>query len=193
MKSITVFCGASSGIDEIYRNQAYILGKSLAEKKIELIFGGGKIGMMGAIADSVLQAGGIVTGVIPTFLKTKEVAHDGLTKMHVVKTMHERKMLMHELGEGVLAMPGGFGTLEELFEMLTWAQLGLHPKPIALLNTKGYFDHMISFMDHMLAEGFLSETNRSMVLVHTEIETLIKMMQQYVAPDVPKWLNEDEV
>lgn len=193
MKSITVFCGASIGIDPIYRDQALALGKYFGENKLRLIFGGGKIGMMGAVADATLAAGGEVIGVIPTFLKTKEVAHDKLTEMFVVKTMHERKMLMHELGDAVLAMAGGFGTLEELFEMLTWAQLGLHPKPIALLNTNGYFDHLLLFMDHMMKNGFLTESNRAMVLVHEDIETLLCMMQDYTAPDVPKWINADEV
>lgn len=193
MKSITVFCGASIGIDPIHRDHAIALGKYLGENKLRLIFGGGKIGMMGAVADATLAAGGEVIGVIPTFLKTKEVAHDNLTVMHTVKTMHERKMLMHDLGDGVLALPGGFGTLEELFEMLTWAQLGLHPKPIALLNINGYFNHLLFFMDHMVKEGFLSESNRAMVLVHHEVVTLLHMMHAYVAPDVPKWINADEV
>jgi uncharacterized protein (TIGR00730 family) len=193
MKNITVFCGASLGESTTYREQAHALGRELARREITLIFGGGKIGMMGAVADATLLAKGKVTGVIPAFLRTKEVAHEGLTEMHVVKTMHERKMLMHELGDGVIALAGGFGTLEELFEMLTWAQLGLHPKPIALLNTNGYFDHLLAFMDHMVKEGFLSESNRAMVLVHDDIPTLLTMMESYTAPDIPHWINREEV
>lgn len=193
MKRMTVFCGASSGMDDIYRQEAIHVGKFLASKKIDIVFGGGKIGIMGAVADAALDSNGTVTGVIPTFLCTKEVAHDALTEIHIVKSMHERKMLMHELGEGVLALPGGYGTLEELFEMLTWAQLGLHTKPIALLNTKGYFNHLIQFVHHMVQEGFLSETNRDMILVHDDIEELVTMMENYVAPDVPKWVTNADV
>lgn len=193
MKSVTVFCGASPGFDSIYKKEAEKLAQLLVEQGIQIVFGGGKIGMMGTVADAALDSGGKVTGVIPVFLKTKEVAHDSLTTMHVVKTMHERKMMMHELSDGVIALAGGYGTLEELFEMLTWAQLGLHEKPIALLNTKGYFNHLLQFLDRMNEEGFLNEINRKMILVHEDPEILLEMMRNYLAPDVPKWLNQEEV
>ncbi len=192
MKSVTIFCGSSSGVDERYSQYAANTGRLMAERNIEIIFGGGKIGIMGIVADACLQAGGKVTGIIPKFLKTKEVAHDSLSQMHVVGSMHERKMLMHEMGEAVMALPGGYGTLEELFEMITWAQLGLHPKPIALLNIAGYFNHLVQFMHHMHSEGFISETHRDMILVHENPEILLSMMERYVAPDVPQWINQQD-
>jgi hypothetical protein len=126
-------------------------------------------------------------------LRTKEVAHDALTHMHEVESMHERKMLMHQLGDAVMALPGGYGTLEELFEMITWAQLGLHPKPIALLNTAGYFNHLVQFIHHMHREGFISESHRDMILLHENPEVLLSMMERYVAPDAPQWINQQDI
>lgn len=193
MKSVTIFCGSSSGVSKRFQDDAQTMGRLLAEKQIDIIFGGGKIGLMGTVADACLQHGGKVTGVIPKFLLTKEVAHDGLTQMHVVTTMHERKMMMHDLGEAFIALPGGFGTMEELFEMLTWAQLGLHPKPIAILNSGGYFNHLIQFIHHMYHQGFISDTHRDLVLVHEQPEILLSMMERYVAPDVPQWFNKEEI
>lgn len=191
--SVTVFCGASAGNDPIYASAAKSCGEYLAQKNIRLVFGGGKIGMMGLSADAALEAGGRVTGVIPRFLRTKEVAHDGLSEMHEVRSMHERKSLMHDLSDAVIALAGGYGTLEELFEMLTWAQLGLHPKPIGLLNTKGYFNHLLAFLDHMVEEGFLSPANREMILVSDEISELMEKMSAYVAPPIPAWISKDEI
>lgn len=193
MKSITVFCGAGIGKHPIYADTAKHLGATLAQRNIEVIFGGGKIGLMGAVADGALQAGGKVTGVIPTFLKTKEVAHDALTTMHVVQTMHERKMKMHELCDGVIALPGGFGTFEELFEILTWGQLGLHKKPIGLLNVNGYYDHLIAMMEHMVKEELLSANNHKMILISNNILDLLTQMEAYKAPDVPEWMHKEEV
>jgi uncharacterized protein (TIGR00730 family) len=193
MNSITVFCGASEGNNPLYRNTGYNTGKLLAEKKIRVVFGGGKIGIMGAVADGALEHGGEVIGVIPKFLRTKEVTHYGVTQLHVVSTMHERKMLMHQLSNGILALPGGYGTLDELFEILTWAQLGMHEYPIGLLNVNGYFNHLVQFVHHMCAEGFLSETVRNLILVDDDAERLIDRMQHYVAPDIYKWITEDEV
>jgi uncharacterized protein (TIGR00730 family) len=193
MKSITVFCGAGIGKYPIYADTAKQLGATLASKNIEVVFGGGKIGLMGAVADGALQAGGKVTGVIPTFLKTKEVAHDALTTMHVVQTMHERKMKMHELCDGVIALPGGFGTFEELFEILTWGQLGLHKKPIGLLNVNGYYDHLIAMMEHMVKEELLSVNNHKMILISNNTNDLLKQMEEYNAPDVPEWMHKEEV
>jgi uncharacterized protein (TIGR00730 family) len=138
MKSISVFCGSSMGVDPVYISEAILLGKTLAERSIQLVYGGARIGLMGAVADSVLNNHGKVIGVLPYFLKSKEIAHDGLTELILVESMHERKMKMHDLCDGIIALPGGFGTLEELFEILTWGQLGLHKKPVGVLNVNGF-------------------------------------------------------
>lgn len=193
MKRVTVFCGSSFGTEEIYKSQATLLGKTLAKHQIELVYGGANVGLMGAVADGVLNNGGKVIGVLPNFLKSKEIAHDHLTELILVETMHERKTKMNELCNGVIALPGGFGTLEEFFEMLTWAQLGLHKKPIAILNTDGFYDSLITFIQTMVDKGFLKEINRDMVLVSSDIDELIDMMKNYVAPDVTKWINKESV
>ena len=193
MKSITVFCGASLGKDERFKEQAFTLGQRLAQQKIRLIYGGAKIGIMGAIADGALSLGGEVIGVIPAFLKSKEVAHDKLSDLITVQSMHERKAKMNELSDGVIALPGGFGTLEELFEMLTWAQLGLHSKPIGLLNTAGYYDALISMIQKMSEMELLSAQNQNMLLLSSNMDELLEKMQNYTAPFVPKWISEDTV
>jgi uncharacterized protein (TIGR00730 family) len=189
MRCIAVFCGSSSGINGTYALWAEKLGRSLAERNIELVFGGGKVGLMGILADAALSAGGRVTGVIPAFLRIEEVAHEGLTKMITVETMHERKALIHEMSEGAIALPGGFGTLDELFEMLTWAQLGIHTKPVGILNVNGYFDHVTRAIDAMVTEGFLKGANRDLLLVSGEIDDLLVQMECYEAPAVPKWIH----
>jgi uncharacterized protein (TIGR00730 family) len=188
MKRIAVFCGSSSGNNGIYSKQAEALGRVLAGRGIELVFGGGKVGLMGILADAMLRAGGTVTGVIPRFLNVKEVAHDGLTEIITVETMHERKALISRMSDGFLALPGGFGTLEELFEMLTWGQLGLHGKPVGILNVNGYFTHILGNLDTMVEEGFLKAVNRDMLLVSEQIEDLLNRMGSYIAPDIPKWI-----
>jgi uncharacterized protein (TIGR00730 family) len=193
MKSITVFCGASEGNIPIYKEVGFQTGKLLASRSIEVVFGGGKIGIMGAVADGALSEGGVVTGVIPKFLRTKEVTHYGVTNLHVVDTMHERKMLMHRLSQGVIALPGGYGTLDELFEILTWGQLGMHEYPIGLLNVNGYFNHLVNFVHHMCNEGFLNTTVRDLILVDDDTNRLIDRMMNYKAPDIYKWISEDEV
>ena len=193
MKSITVFCGASEGDNPIYKQIGLETGKLLAKHSIEVVFGGGKIGIMGAVADGALSAGGRVTGVIPKFLRTKEVTHYGVTNLHVVETMHERKMLMHQLSQGVMALPGGYGTLDELFEILTWAQLGMHQHPIGLLNVNGYFNHLHAFVNHMCNEGFLNATVRDLILVDDNAERLLERMKNYQAPEIYKWITEEEV
>jgi uncharacterized protein (TIGR00730 family) len=193
MKSITVFCGASEGNNPLYKEVGFQTGKLLASRSIEVIFGGGKIGIMGAVADGALSEGGVVTGVIPKFLRTKEVTHYGVTNLHVVETMHERKMLMHRLSQGVMALPGGYGTLDELFEILTWEQLGMHEHPIGLLNVNGYFDHLVNFVHHMCNEGFLTTTIRDLILVDDDANRLIDRMLSYKAPDIYKWISEEEV
>ncbi len=193
MKSITVFCGASEGNNPLYKEVGYRTGKLLASRSIEVVFGGGKIGIMGAVADGALSQGGIVTGVIPKFLSTKEVTHYDVTNLHVVDSMHERKMLMHRLSHGVMALPGGYGTLDELFEILTWEQLGMHEHPIGLLNVNGYFDHLVNFVHHMCSEGFLTTTIRDLILVDDDANRLIDRMLSYKAPDIYKWISEEEV
>jgi hypothetical protein len=192
MNRIAVYCGSSAGPYEIYKNQAAKLGRYLAENNIHVIYGGGKVGMMGILADAALEAGGEVTGVIPRFLHVKEVAHTKLTELITVETMHARKALIEEMCEGAIALPGGFGTLDELFEMLTWGQLGLHDKPVGILNTNGYFDPILSALDRMVEEGFLKDLNRDMVLVNNEIEKLVDAMRNYQPPKVRKWIMDGD-
>ena len=193
MKSVTVFCGSSSGSEEIYKSQAITLGKVLAQRNIQIVYGGAKIGLMGAVADGALAAGGKVVGVLPHFLRSKEIAHEGLTDLVMVESMHERKTKMHELSDGIIALPGGFGTLEELFEMLTWAQLGLHRKPIGLLNINGFYDHLSKLLHTMVEKGFLKEINHNMLLIGSNTNDLLEKMNRYTAPVVGKWITEDEV
>lgn len=190
MKNIAVFCGSSGGKNEVFSKAARNLGEILAKENITLIYGGAKIGLMGAVADAVLKNGGEVIGVLPHFLGGKEIAHPALTKLIMVDSMHERKMKMHELNDAVIALPGGFGTIEELFEILTWAQLGLHQKPVGILNVNGYYDSLIKLMDEMVDNGFLKQLNRNMVLVSPEAQDLLQMMSDYKAPEVKKWISE---
>ncbi|UYZ63488.1 LOG family protein [Hymenobacter weizhouensis] len=189
MNSVAVYCGASSGFHEIYTQLAQDMGRALAERGLTLVYGGGRVGLMGALADSVLQHGGRAIGVIPDFLVEKEVEHRGLTELHIVQSMHERKLLMADLAEGFVAMPGGFGTLEELFEVLTWGQLGLHRKPVAVLNVQGYYDHLLRALDHMVTEGLLRPENRHQLLSHAQPRALLDEMQAYQPPQVEKWLT----
>ncbi|HEY1032248.1 MAG TPA: TIGR00730 family Rossman fold protein [Flavipsychrobacter sp.] len=190
MKSIAVFCGSKEGFNEAFREAAYQLGAILAERNITIIYGGGRIGLMGAVAEGALQNGGKVIGVIPHFLQTKEIAHEGLTELVLTDTMHERKVKMHELSDGVITLPGGWGTMDEMFEMLTWGQLGLHKKPIALLNVNGFFDSLKVLMNNMVQEGFLNECTNEMLLSSESIDELLDMMQQYVAPPSEQFLNK---
>ena len=192
MKRIVVFCGASAGHDPVFAAQAFRAGQYLAETGIELVYGGAKVGLMGAVADGALQGGGRVTGVLPHFLRTKEVAHEHLTELILVDTMHERKLKMHDLSDGVMALPGGYGTLEELFEMLTWGQLGLHAKPVGLLNTDGFYDDLLRMADTMTRRGFLKEENRRMLLTATTVEDLVGQMRQYQPPRAPKWITKEQ-
>jgi uncharacterized protein (TIGR00730 family) len=193
MKRITVFCGSSSGTEEIYTSQAILLGQTLAKRNIELVYGGANVGLMGAVADGVLNAGGKAIGVLPNFLRSKEIAHKQLTELILVDTMHERKTRMNDLCDGVIALPGGFGTLDELFEMLTWGQLGLHKKPIAILNIDGYYDALIVFVQTMTDKGLLKEVNQQMLLVSDTIDDLLDKMENYVAPTVGKWIDNENV
>lgn len=193
MKRVTVLCGSSFGTDEIFKTQAILLGNKLAEENIGLVYGGANVGLMGAVADGVLEKGGEVFGVLPNFLKSKEIAHNHLTELFLVETMHERKTKMNELCDGVIALPGGFGTLEEFFEMLTWAQLGLHKKPIAILNIDGFYDALITFIQTTVDKGFLKQLNQDMLIVSDNIEELLEKMKNYEAPTVGKWITKEKV
>ena len=193
MKSIAIFCGSSNGSEEVYRSQAVLLGETLAQRNIRIVYGGAKVGLMGAVADAALNAGGNVVGVLPHFLRTKEIKHERLSELIMVESMHERKTKMHELSDGFIALPGGFGTLEELFEILTWAQLGLHKKPVGLLNVNGFYDSLQHLLDTMVEKGFLKEINYSMLLIGNDIAELLEKMNQYHAPAVGKWITEDKV
>ncbi|MFI5196747.1 MAG: TIGR00730 family Rossman fold protein [Chitinophagales bacterium] len=190
MESIVVFCGSGDGFNECYREAAYQLGKTLALRNIGIIYGGAKVGLMGALADGALEHDGKIVGVIPYFLKTKEVVHEGLTKLITVETMHERKLKMHELGDGIITMPGGWGTMEEMFEMLTWGQLGLHTKPVGLLNVNGYYDPLQALCDNMVQEGFLNEFVNATLLISGSIEDLLDQMEAYMPPVAPKWITK---
>ncbi|MCL4114571.1 UNVERIFIED_CONTAM: hypothetical protein GTU68_050346 [Idotea baltica] len=189
MKRITVFCGSSLGTDSIFEINAKLLGQKLAKENIGLVYGGANIGLMGAVANGALSEGGLVTGVLPKFLKSKEIAHKGLTELIIVDSMHERKTIMNELSDGVIALPGGFGTIEELFEMLTWSQLGLHKKPIGILNVNGFYDDLINLLNTMVDKGFLKEINSRMVLVSDSVDSLLAKMKEYEAPTVGKWIS----
>lgn len=193
MRRITVFCGSSFGTEEIYSEQAVLLGETLAKQNIELVYGGANVGLMGAVADGVLNNGGKAIGVLPDFLRSKEIAHLGLTELILVESMHERKTKMNDLCDGVIALPGGFGTLEELFEMLTWAQLGLHKKPIAILNINGFYDSLIQLTENMVSKGLLKDVNQQMLLVSDNIDDLLNKMKNYKAPTVGKWIEKEEV
>jgi uncharacterized protein (TIGR00730 family) len=179
MRSLCVFCGSKSGSRPEYTAAARALGGLLAQRGIELVYGGGNVGLMGSIADAVLAGGGRVTGVIPQSLVDKEVAHHGVTDLRIVQTMHERKALMNDLSDGFVALPGGFGTLDEFFEVLTWAQLGFHTKPCALLNVAGYFDPLLAALDHMAAERFLKPAHRQMVLAATDPVDLLERLAEF--------------
>lgn len=193
MKSITVFCGSSFGSEEIYKEQAYWVGKTLAKENIRLIYGGANVGLMGAVADGTIQNGGKAIGVLPHFLQSKEIAHTNLTELILVETMHERKTKMNELSDGVIVLPGGYGTLEEFFEMITWAQLGLHKKPIAILNIDGFYDDLIKMVQTMVDKGFLKQINQEMLLVSDNIDELLEKMKNYQAPTVGKWISKEEI
>ena len=193
MKSIIVFCGSSDGYHESYREAAYQLGEALAQRGLQIVYGGAKVGLMGALADGALAQGGRVIGVIPGFLQVKEVVHEGLTELITVNTMHDRKLKMYELGDGIITLPGGWGTMDEMFEMLTWGQLGLHTKPVGLLNVNGYYDPLKALSDNMVQEGFLNEFVNSSLLMSYSIEELLEQMENYVAPEAPQWLTKQTI
>ena len=192
MKRVCVFCGSSPGRDPRYRDAARRLARALVARRLGLVFGGGSVGLMGVLADAVLEAGGEATGVIPHGLAAREVAHRGLRDLRVVPSMHARKSLMAELSDAFLALPGGFGTFEELFEAITWAQLGIHRKPIGLLNVGGYYDGLIGFLDHAVAEGFVSAENRGLVQVADTPEGLLDHLAAHRPGAGPEWITPEE-
>jgi len=177
MKTLAVYCGAAHGADPLYADAARQLARALVEHNIGLVYGGGKVGLMGVIADEVLRLGGDATGVIPRALVEREVGHAGLTRLFVVKDMHERKAMMSDLAEGFIAMPGGMGTLEELFEMLTWAQLGIHAKPIGLLNAGGFYDGLRAFVRHQCAQGFVRPEHERLMMADSDPDALIARLR----------------
>lgn len=189
MKKIAVFCGSSIGFSNAYHEAAEKVGAYFAKQSIAMVYGGGKIGMMGAVANAIMKNGGEVYGVIPYLLQHEEVAHNGITEMIVTKTMSERKIIMSRMVDGYIALPGGFGTLDELFEALTLGQLGIENKPVGILNTNGFFNNTIKQLDLMVEEGFLKQTNRDMLLVEESIQNLITQMKNYKAPHISKIIN----
>ena len=192
IKTVSVYCGSSMGKEKIYLDKATELGELIYEKGISLVYGGGNIGLMGVIANTVLQKGGRVTGVLPHFLNKKEVGNLDVDELILVDSMHERKQKISDLSDAFIAMPGGFGTLEEVAEMLTWTQLGLSKKPIGLLNVNGYYDHLLAQFDHMVEQGFLKEANRHMVVDDGEPTVLLQKMLDYTPVQTPKWLHSDQ-
>jgi uncharacterized protein (TIGR00730 family) len=194
IRRLCVFCGSSAGTNPYYREVALKLGRDLAARRIELIYGGGGIGLMGALADGTLAAGGRVTGIIPSGLASKEVAHAYLTELRVVRTMHERKAEMADLADAFLALPGGMGTFDELFEILTWAQLGIHRKPIGLLNIDHYFDPLIAMVDHAVREGFVSAHHRGLIITANSIDDWFDRLLNYQPPPIStRWIGMQEV
>ena len=192
MKNICVYCGSSTGKSPAYRHAAHRLAGELIAREIGLVYGGASVGLMGELANEMLRLGGRVVGVIPTRLAIKEVAHEGLERLIVVDSMHERKATMAELSDGFIALPGGWGTLEEIFEILTWAQLGLHEKPCGLLNIEGYYDHLGAFLEHAREQLFVRDVYSSIVMIENEPATLLDRFSHYQAPRVQKWITAAE-
>ena len=185
-----MYCGSSAGRDDRFAQAARAFGEQLCERGIGVVYGGARVGIMGAIADTVLAGGGEVIGVIPESLMKKELAHDGLSALHVVGSMHERKSRMAELADGFVALPGGFGTLEEIVEVITWGQLGFHRKPCGFLDVAGYFDALFRFIDHAVEEGFLRAVHRDMLIRDESPVRLLERFAAYVPPDIPKWIEK---
>ena len=193
MNAISVFCGSSEGNDNFIISKAYDLGVLLAKKKITLVYGAAKIGIMGQVANGVMQNHGKTIGVIPDFLKLKEVYHTNLTELVVTKNMHDRKVIMYEKSDGFIILPGGFGTMDEFFEISTWGQLGLHTKPIGILNLNGFYDDLISMANKMVNKGFLKQENLNSIVMDETAEGLLVKMNNYKPLPVPKWLNKEQI
>lgn len=193
MRRICVYAGSNPGSDPAYANSARELARLLAARGIGLVYGGGRVGLMGVLADTVLDAGGDAIGVMPQALVDKEIGHTGLTELHVVGSMHERKALMADLSDAFVALPGGLGTLDELFEVYTWAQLGLHRKPCGLLNVEGYYQHLADFLDHAVGERFVRDEHRDMLIVEEDPATMLERLQRFdPATLTPKWIDREE-
>jgi uncharacterized protein (TIGR00730 family) len=192
MNRICVYCGSNPGREPDYVEAARSLGHEMAERGIGLVYGGASVGVMGAVADAVMEKGGEAIGVIPHALATREVAHSGLAELFVVDSMHERKAKMAVLSEGFIALPGGWGTIEEIFEMLTWAQLGFHEKPCGLLNISAYYDHLQKFLDHAIDQRFVREEYRPMMIMEKTATEILDRFDQYEAPKVKKWIGPEE-
>jgi uncharacterized protein (TIGR00730 family) len=190
LASVCVFCGASTGTNPAYREAAIALGQALAERKLTLVYGGGAVGLMGIVADAALAAGGEVIGIIPQSLKDKEIGHSGLTRLEVVDGMHARKARMAELSDAFIALPGGLGTLEELFEVWTWGQLGYHGKPLGLLEVNGFYDKLTSFLDHIVGEGFVRGQHRDMLQMSESPQTLLDALDAWQPSVAPKWAEQ---
>lgn len=191
LQTVCVFCAANPGAHANYREQALAMGRFLAESARHVVYGGGRTGLMGALAEGVLSAGGSIVGVMPRHLVDREVGHTGLTELRIVDSMHARKTLLSELADGFLAMPGGIGTLEELFEIWTWGQLGLHRKPYGILNVNGYFDQMLAFLDRTVEDGFVGIENRRMLAVETDPSRLIAAMESLEPPTMRRWVDKE--
>ncbi len=192
MRRICVFCGSAVGARPVYAEAARRLGALLAQQGLGLVYGGGSVGLMGVLANATLAAGGEVIGVIPEFLFKREIEHRGATELRVVGTMHERKAMMADLADGFIALPGGYGTLDEFCEIITWAQLGLHRKPVGLLNVAGYFDSFLAFLDHTTAEGFVQPNYRALALDDTDAARLLDRLRTYQPQPVVKWLDKEQ-
>lgn len=192
IQSVCIYCGSNSGSRPAYTSAAREMGALLAQRRIRLVYGGGRVGLMGAIADAVLAGGGEVTGVIPESLVSKEVAHLGLKDLRVVASMHERKALMADLADAFIALPGGFGTLEEFAEILTWAQLGLHRKPHGLLNIEGFYDPLLAFFDHAVSENFIRQAHRDVVIAETNPARLLDSLADAQPPNLDKWIDREQ-
>lgn len=193
MKSVVVFCGSSEGNDPEIVESAYQLGERLAKDGLTLVYGAAKIGIMGKLAQGALDNNGKVIGVIPDFLKLKEVFHDGLTQLIITKNMHQRKLRMHDLSDGIITLPGGYGTMEELFEMITWAQLGLHQKPIGLLNVNGFYDELLAMLRTMVSKGFLKQEYYNILLIDKSVDGLLNKMKNYQPLPLPIWIKKEQL
>ena len=189
MRRVCIFCGSYSGVRAEYAGAARAMAAALVRSGLELVYGGGRVGLMGIVADEVLRLGGAAVGVIPRALREREVGHDGLTEMHVVETMHERKAMMADLADAFVALPGGLGTIEEIFEIWTWAQLGMHEKPIGFLDIGGYYAPLAAFLDHAVREGFIRPTMRNVVVFESDPEALLRRFAAYEPPQVEKWID----
>jgi uncharacterized protein (TIGR00730 family) len=192
MRQLCVFCGSSAGARAEFAAGARAMGQALARRNLGLVYGGGRVGLMGIVADAVLDAGGQVTGVIPQALAAKEIAHAGLSDLRVVASMHERKALMADLADGFIALPGGFGTWDEFCEIITWAQLGYHRKPCGLLNLAGYYDPLLAMVERSVADGFVRPAHAELVLVEEDCERLLDRMARYTPPELIKWIEREE-